>query len=196
MKSIVLAIINIPNTIFNIITLKRKHVVYGCNLTITGRLHIHGSGKIVFGEACTVNSSENSNPTAGGCSTHLGTGDSGELIIGNHVGISHAAITAKKRIEIEDYVLIGSNCMISDTDFHSIDVEERIIDDERGVKCNPIKIGAHSFIGARCIILKGVSIGKGSIIGAGSVVTKSVPEGEIWAGNPAKFIRKIDDKNR
>lgn len=47
------------------------------------------------------------------------------------------------------------------------------------------------FIGARCIILKGVTIGENSIVGAGSVVTKSIPANEIWAGNPAKFIRKI-----
>jgi len=48
------------------------------------------------------------------------------------------------------------------------------------------------FIGANCIILKGVKIGDRSIIGAGSVVTKNVPSDQIWAGNPAKFIREIN----
>ena len=52
----------------------------------------------------------------------------------------------------------------------------------------------HAFIGAHAIILKGVTIGEGSVIGAGSVVTKSVPDGEIWAGNPAVFIRKVETK--
>ena len=43
----------------------------------------------------------------------------------------------------------------------------------------------------RSIILKGVTIGENSVVGAGSVVTKDIPSGEVWAGNPAKFIRKI-----
>ena len=45
-------------------------------------------------------------------------------------------------------------------------------------------------IGSNATILGGVTIGEGAIIGAGSVVTKNVPSGEVWVGNPAKFLRK------
>ncbi len=38
-----------------------------------------------------------------------------------------------------------------------------------------------------------VTIEEGTIVGAGSVVTRNIPAREIWAGNPAKFIRKLDD---
>jgi len=44
-----------------------------------------------------------------------------------------------------------------------------------------------------CIILKGVTIGRGAIVGAGSVVSKDVPEFCLVAGNPAKFIKKLND---
>ena len=77
------------------------------------------------------------------------------------------------------------------TDFHSLNKDIRkTSDDLKSRKCAPVIIENDVFIGAHCIILKGVTIGEGSIIGAGSVVTKSVPAGEIWAGNPAHFIRK------
>jgi acetyltransferase-like isoleucine patch superfamily enzyme len=53
-----------------------------------------------------------------------------------------------------------------------------------------IKNGAS--IGAGAIILGGVTIGENALIGAGSVVTKNIPENELWLGNPARFIRKVE----
>ena len=52
-----------------------------------------------------------------------------------------------------------------------------------------VKKGAS--IGGKVVILPNVTIGENSMIGAGSVVTKNIPDGELWLGNPAKFIRKI-----
>lgn len=62
---------------------------------------------------------------------------------------------------------------------------------ESSINVKPIIISENVFIGARCIILKGVSIGAGAIIGAGSVVTKSVPPYSVWAGNPARLIKYL-----
>ena len=47
-------------------------------------------------------------------------------------------------------------------------------------------------IGAGAVILPGITIGENAFIAAGSVVTKDVPAGELWMGNPAKFYKKVD----
>lgn len=56
-----------------------------------------------------------------------------------------------------------------------------------------IQIGNNVFIGAYTTILKGVTIGDNFIVGACSIVARDIPENEIWAGNPVKLIRKIND---
>lgn len=182
----------ILNRIYNYLVLKRKHVTYGSNFFVSGIIVVHGSGKITLGNDVSIHSSPNVNPVAGGSRTHLFAGYGGGCIsIGNHVGISHSAITAYENIVIEDNVLIGSNCMISDTDFHSIEYYQRMERPDLHVKTAPVHIGEGAFIGARSIILKGVHIGKHAVVGAGSVVTRSVSDNEVWAGNPARFIRNV-----
>lgn len=54
--------------------------------------------------------------------------------------------------------------------------------------CGEINIGDNTFIGSGAIIMYGVTVGKRCIIAAGSVVTKSVPDGEVWGGNPASKL--------
>jgi acetyltransferase-like isoleucine patch superfamily enzyme len=63
--------------------------------------------------------------------------------------------------------------------------------DKINAQSAPVKIEDNVFIGAHSTILKGVTIGENSIVGACSVVVKSIPANEIWAGNPAKLIRKV-----
>lgn len=178
-------------SIHNFIELKRKKVVIGNKLRINGKIYIHGHGTIEIGDNCIVTSSASYNSTSGDIATHFNTMDEGVLIIGNNVGISNSAITARLNVTIEDNVLIGSGCIISDTDHHSIEYAERIRDDANIVARN-ILIKEGVFIGTRVILMKGVTIGKHSVIGAGSVVTRNIPDNEIWAGNPARFIRKLN----
>jgi acetyltransferase-like isoleucine patch superfamily enzyme len=115
------------------------------------------------------------------------------LFIGNMSGMSNTVIQCKKSIWMGNYVNIGAGCLIMDTDFHSISWQIRM---KRGdgdcASSAPIVINDYVFVGAKCIICKGVTIGEKSIIAAGSVVVKDVPAGEIWGGNPAKFIRKVE----
>ena len=75
---------------------------------------------------------------------------------------------------------------------HSLDTEKLGISWRK----HNIKIGNFVFIGARTIICSDVEIGDNSIIGAGSIVTKNVPPNQIWAGNPAKFIKERQTKTK
>lgn len=53
-----------------------------------------------------------------------------------------------------------------------------------------VRIKENAFIGCNTVICNAVTIGKNAIVGASSVVTKDIPDNEVWAGNPAKFIKK------
>lgn len=57
-------------------------------------------------------------------------------------------------------------------------------------------VEGNASIGGGAVILPGITIGEGALIGAGAVVTKDVPAFEIWAGNPAKFLRKRESPMR
>jgi UDP-3-O-[3-hydroxymyristoyl] glucosamine N-acyltransferase len=52
------------------------------------------------------------------------------------------------------------------------------------------EIGADSWVAPSATLRDAIQIGAASTVGLGAVVTKSVPDGEVWAGNPAKFLRR------
>lgn len=86
-------------------------------------------------------------------------------------------------IELEDNVMIGANCTFTN------DMYPRA--KNKAWKLLKTKIRKGASIGAGSTILPGLEIGENAMVGAGSVVTKNIPAGEIWVGNPAKFLRKI-----
>lgn len=117
----------------------------------------------------------------------------GKIVIGDNVGISQTAIIALADVTIGNNVMLGAGVKLYTSDFHSLDYKLRRNgnEDSANKKNAPIVVEHDCFIGAGTIILKGVTIGAKSIVGAGSVVTKNVPSGEVWAGNPARFIKKL-----
>lgn len=169
-----------------------KNINYETYPKINGRLYLAGYGKIIFGKEVRINSSLSSNPIGGDQKTILSVASNALLEVGDFCGISNATIICKEKVKIGQHVKLGGSVKIYDTDFHSLDYLERSISKTDTPINKPVEIGDHCFIGAHSIILKGITIGAKSIIGAGSVVTKSIPDGEIWGGNPAKFIRKIN----
>ena len=151
-----------------------------------------GGGVVSIGKNFKMNNGDKGNPIGcyERCTLFVNRGS--ELIIGDNVGISQTALISHCSLRIGNNVKIGGGSCIYTTDFHSLDPDVRISNEDIiNRKSAPVVIGDNVFIGAKCIILKGVTIGENSIVGAGSVVTKSIPANEIWAGNPAKYIRTV-----
>jgi len=103
-------------------------------------------------------------------------------------GGSGCTIVADKLIEIKEMVGIGVNSCVYDTDFHPVGWAKN-----SETKNASIIIEKNVWVAANSIILKGIIIGENSVIGAGSVVTKNVNKNSIYAGNPAKFIKYLED---
>tara|TARA_B100000579_G_scaffold246109_1_gene202066 strand:+ start:946 stop:1548 length:603 start_codon:yes stop_codon:yes gene_type:complete len=116
---------------------------------------------------------------------------SGEIILGKHILISPGtSIRSAKKIKIGQSTMIASDVTITDSDWHGIY-------DRTDYVASPkeVLIEDNVWIGEKSIILKGTKIGANSIIGAGSVVSGEVPPNTIYAGNPAREIRKLDKGN-
>ena len=161
----------------------------GTGLRVRGRLRVHNEGRLVLGSGVQMNSGP-ANFVGGERRMAFWIGGGGELAIGDGCGLSNTTIVCLRSITILPGTYVGGGCEIYDTDFHQLDPEDRLLG--RGeVPVAPVRIGPKAFVGGFCIILKGVTIGEGAIIGAGSVVTKAVGPYEIWAGAPARFIRRL-----
>lgn len=173
----------------------RGQIQCGKNAIIKGCVYIRlrKTGRLVIGNDFRCFSGNCYNPIARNIRASFCTEEHAVIEIGDNVGISSSCLWAFKKITIGNNVNIGADCVIIDSDAHSLNYEDRRdgVLDKQNRKSRPIVIEDDVLIGTRSIILKGVTIGARSIIGAGSVVTCNVPSDEIWAGNPAKFVKKL-----
>ena len=106
-----------------------------------------------------------------------------DVKIGDNVTVK-SGVQLWDGITLEDNVFVGANVTFTN------DKYPRSKSADWQCLTTLIKKGAS--IGAGSTILCGITIGENAMIGAGSVVTKDVPAGELWLGNPAKFVKKID----
>ena len=121
-------------------------------------------------------------------------GKGSQIKIGNNSGLGiNCRISGN--VTIGDNVMMGPDVIII-TKRHKFDRTDIPMIEQGHDLEKPVTIGNDVWIGARCIILPGVSIGDGAIIGAGAIVTKDIPEYAIACGNPAQVKKYRTGKNK
>jgi acetyltransferase-like isoleucine patch superfamily enzyme len=142
---------------------------------------------LVIGSNCTMDG------------VHFAIGREGRVLIGDYCYFTNAVLLCELELRIGNYVVIGWNTTLADTDFHPLAPAERIAD---ALACSPLGQGRPRppiarrpvvieddvWIGPNATILKGVRIGAGAWVEAGSLVTREVPPGSRVLGNPAQIL--------
>ncbi|SFG94399.1 DapH/DapD/GlmU-related protein [Sporolactobacillus nakayamae] len=181
---------------FGRLKLKLLGVDFGDNLKLFGTpiISLIKESKIIIGNNVVLCSSSKNTSLGVNHPVKLKTlRPNSRIVLCDDVGVSGATICAAKSVYIGYRTMLGANVMVIDTDFHPISPNNRRYNQNpEDIKSKRVIIGNDVFIGANTIILKGVTIGNNSVIGAGSVVTSSIPENVIAAGNPCKFISRIN----
>ncbi len=95
-----------------------------------------------------------------------------------------------ERITIQDGVAIGHQVMIL-TESHGIGPAERRAAE---LTARPVAVGAGAWLGARSVLLPGISVGAGSVIASGAVVSRDIPENVLAAGVPARVVKELADR--
>jgi acetyltransferase-like isoleucine patch superfamily enzyme len=168
------------------------NVRLGQNTVITGdlafkRFHSREPDSLRIGAHCTMDG------------VHFDLGEAGRMVIGDYCYFTNAVLLCELEICVGNYVVIGWNTTIADTDFHPIAPAERIVD---AIACSPLGKGRPRpavvkqpviieddvWIGPNATILKGVRIGSGALVEPGSLVTRNVPPRARVMGNPAEVI--------
>jgi acetyltransferase-like isoleucine patch superfamily enzyme len=185
---------------YNRFLFKLNDVHYGKNFKVFNKIYLIGKGTIKIGNDFMFTSGDCINPISRNLRGCIYTEPHSKITIGDRVGISSSSFWISKELTIGNDVKIGADTLVIDTDSHQIDYRlrkmiphnsEEIKYLKSRIQSKTITIEDDVWIGAKCIILKGVTIGARSIIGAGSVVTKNIPSDCIAAGNPCRVIKHL-----
>lgn len=175
--------------------LRRQNVEVGKGTVFHGfpLVSVAPGARIVIGERVVLTS--HSRFTALGVARPCilrATREGAYIDIGADTGASGLTVCAAKSVKIGRGCLIGADVLISDSDFHPVESgARRYVSAPELIPAEEVIIGDNVFIGARAIVLKGVSIGDNSVIAAGSVVASSVPTNMVYGGVPARKIREL-----
>ena len=158
----------------------RKATSLGLRTRLWGRPSVQNYGTMIIGNRVRFVSTM--------APLELYAGTQGRLEVGDSSFINYGcSIAAQQLVRIGSRCQIGTYVIMMDNDFHEIEPERR---NEMPASL-PIILEENVWLGARVIVLRGVTIGAGSVIGVGSVVTKNIPPRSLAVGVPAHVIRHI-----
>lgn len=171
------------------------NVKLGANTLLRGdhsflRFRSKKKSAVVIGHDCTMDG------------VHFSLGEEGRIEIGNYCCFSNALLMCEGDVRIGNYVVMGWNATIADSDFHPISPAQRVAD---SIACSPLANGRTRppivvkpviieddvWIGPNATILKGVRIGAGSFIEPGALVTRDIPPRSRVLGNPAQIVGSV-----
>jgi acetyltransferase-like isoleucine patch superfamily enzyme len=150
-----------------------RHAQVGAGAIIVGRpyvttrnLHI-GSNLLIFSQDRRVR-----------------LGGIGRIDIGDHVFLNAGAmVTAREQVTIGSHVALAYDVFVTDSHDHGLEGRPPV--------SAPVVIGDGAWVGARAIVLPGVTIGRRAVVGAGAIVTQDVPDDTLVVGQPARVVRQL-----
>lgn len=152
----------------------------GSRVRLRGRPVIRNSGRMIIGERVQLVSTI---ATLELVSEHGGTLEIGARTLVNF----GCSLVANQSIMIGAHCQIGPYTMMLDNAYHRLEPERRL---ERPPSA-PIVLEDNVWIGARVIVMPGVTIGRDAAVGAGSVVTSDIPPRVLAAGVPARVVKEL-----
>jgi len=152
------------------------------SVRLRGRVQLSGCGEVVFGEGVSLHGTV--------VPIELVTYTSGRIEIGNRTFINYgSSIAARASVKIGSDCHLGHYTFVMDNDQHDVARHMEL------PPSDPVIVEDHVWIGSKAIILPGVRSGSRAVIGAGSIVTKDIPPGCVAAGNPARVLRHLAERD-
>jgi len=152
----------------------KKNIIVGRKTRIYGLVSftVPRDSLLTIGDNVVVKSGFNLNPLSRNIRASIKLEPGARISIGNNTGISSACIWAKTEIDIGEFVNVGADAIIIDSDWHSLDSKIRRdpSDDVKNAKSKKVRIGDDVLVGTRSIILKGTTLMAGVVVGAGTVI--------------------------